>query len=166
MLKAKVLIMVSIILMLCAGTACAKEDEPPKSNDYSVKELMREFPKSVENEHSIIDVDVSTLNEFFNTCATMKVRLRGMVIKYESAPSLILPSYTQTSCVLVCDGKEIRVFFESENEIATDGEYIEIIGEILSMSKPVTADSVSFTINNAKIIERGSSVKAQCETTK
>lgn len=159
-MKKLLVIMLSVVMLSMCSCSGSAED----TNEPSVEELMKEFPSSVDNEHKIVDVDINTLDDFCKAINTMKVRLRGMVTEYESEPNPYMPSLIMTSCKLVCGDKVVSVSFESENEQAKDGEYVEIVGE-LKIEDYVSSfkQGIYFDIDNAEIIDRGSAVKAQCE---
>ena len=157
----KLLIIMLAIIML---SMCACSDSTVEANVPSVEELMKEFPSRVDNEHKIVDVDINTLDNFCETINTMKVRLRGMITEYKREPNLFNPSLIMTSCKLVCGDKVVSVSFESENEQAKDGEYVEIVGELkIKDYVSIYKQDIYFDIDNAEIIDRGSAVKAQCE---
>ena len=159
-MKKLLVIMLSVVMLSMCSCSGSAED----TNELSVEELMKEFPSSVDNEHKIVDVDINTLDDYCKAINTMKVRLRGMVTEYESKPNLFDPSLIMTSCKLVCGDKVVSVSFESENEQAKNGEYVEIVGE-LKIEDYVWSfeQDIYFDIDNAEIIDRGSSVNARCE---
>lgn len=151
-----VLVLVGLMVFGCVG--CSEEQE---EKTYDLALGMREMTTSLNNENQVADVDLEALNRFCDALHNTKFRVRGMVTEYE------ITQMGSKSCQIVCGEFKVHTFL-SDDEDSTDGEYIEVIGGILTMdeyegygSPPYRA---SFVLHNASIVERGASVRERIES--
>ena len=149
-----------VILVLLMLTGCAAKAD---AELYNLQSEMNNMSRYLGNENSVVDVDISTLNEFFGDVDTAAYRLRGMVTDFrEETIDGILDDYSMNACDLVCVDLPVSVYF-ADGESATNGEYIEIVGELFTLDGDNLLDNASFSIREAHIVERGASVREQIE---
>lgn len=161
-MKAKTLCSLLVVITVFLSCFACADNKKPDLKECTVEEVMQAFSICVKQNENSVDVDADTLHDFWDTCASMKIRLPGMVTEVDKSGSTLFPYITHLSCKLVCGEKEVSVFFEDKNESIAEGEYIEIVGNLLSLHDGWSKNA-SFSINDAQIVERGKSVREQLE---
>lgn len=148
-------ILAAVVVAGMAGCAAKTQAEP-----YELRNEMLDMSRHLDNKSNIVDIDVPTLSKFFEAVYGTKYRLRGMVTNYKAEVNF-LGNYT-VSCDLLCDDMTVSVYFNN-GESASDGEYVEVVGELLGIGYGGYSNAASFALNFASIVERGASVRERIE---
>lgn len=144
------------IIVIMFG-ACTKADE------YSLETGMRQMEKYFASQENIVEVDVVTFSSFCDSFNSTKFRLRGMVTESKSLTNGFTGSNYISFC-LITDGMSVSVFLE-DGEIVRDGEYVEVVGNLLQFGNE-SEKRAGCSIHNATVVERGSSVRERIEDPK
>lgn len=155
------LIIAAAVLLVISGWAYYRH--MAKEELYNLEREMRSMSRYLGDKGTIVDVDVTTLDELFKSVDNVKYRLRGMVTDYKEEPNLFFESKIMYTCYLLCSNDmRVSVYFKDDEGVA-DGEYVEIVGELLSIGKGYS-NTTGFSITNASIVERGASVRERVES--
>jgi hypothetical protein len=154
----KRLIVVVAALFILTGCSAATGTEP-----YDFQHEAFRMKQYFNDNDNIVDEDVSTLSDFLGSIDGAKYRVRGMVSDCTENENFVSGD-RYLMFYLVSDIK-VSVLLES-GQVATDGEYIEVVGELLDIQNetiPMMKDHANFTLHNAKVVERGASVRERIE---
>lgn len=155
MKRKRIIVVILAMVILLAGCAAQPAMEP-----YDIRSEMYDMSRQLGDKSNIVDIDIATLSDFFASIEATKYRLRGMVTEYKAEKNF-LGNY-MVSCYLLCDDITVSVVF-ADSESTSDGEYIEIVGELLGTGYGGYSNRASFAIGAASIVERGASVRERIE---
>ncbi len=150
---------VILVLLILSGCAAQTDAEP-----YDIRKEMSDMSEYIESKE-VFDVDVAAISDFFASFNNTDYRLRGMVTEYEEYKDMF--GNNQVKCEIVCGNRPVSVFLDG-GELTSNGEYIEVVGKLLSISNSDWGENVSqypanIAISFAHIVERGASVREQIE---
>ena len=162
----KRLITVMLMVIIAVGLmGCAEKAEPQgtqseqqdieETGSYDLQTEMQDMSGYIETQ-KVLDINVAVISDFFASFNSTDYRLRGMVTEY--GPD----SNGNIGCKLLCDNRPVTVYFD-DGETTENGEYIEIVGDLLTISNSDWEDAANISINSAHILERGESVHEQIE---
>jgi len=157
---------VALMVIIAVGLmGCAAETEPQdtqsemqdiaETEPYDIQTEMQDMSGYIESQE-VLDIDVAAISDFFASFNSADYRLRGMVTEYGEN------SNGSIGCKLLCGNRPVTVYFD-DGETTSNGEYIEIVGELLTINNADWEDAANISINFAHIVERGASVREQIE---
>lgn len=146
-------ILCGVLALVLSLTLAGCEPSKESNDDYlSSKEAINQLIISLNNDRHIVDIGAEELDKFMTELDKITFRVCGMATDVETYQDY-LNDRTVMRCSLT-DGKtEISVYFKDIQSI-TNGEYIEVLGELLGSGS---------ALNNATISDRGKSVEEKLD---
>lgn len=143
------------IISAAALSACSST-----TTTTSVGEQMQQLTDNLGASYNATGIDAQTLDDFFSTLAGSRYRLSGTVSDY--TVNEYTEGYKIATATITNGDTKYMISLESTDESLTDGEYIEVEG---NLGTTITADTTngygSFTLSDCTVVDRNSQEEAQ-----